>query len=279
MLDDNGANPEPPCVSIPPHAYPEVSVRSLLLLPLLFAFACSDPFAEAQKTDTIEAYETFLAANPNSNYRLQGEIRVEELYLEKARTEATLEAYDVYMSKFPEGKLVEKAVEERREFLFNWADREDTPDSWNKYLTEYPTGDKKKSQEARKRLRMAESRDQIGLGPVEMEQVNLAENPDGPLDGWGFYTEVTNKGDKPIEYLNIRIRYLDGDGKELDHRDWPAVSPTAPQGLPQRDEFYQPIKPGESRTWEWTTGDMPAGWSKKATVSPIDIRWVGETEK
>lgn len=249
-------------------------MRSLLVLPLLLALACTDPFAEAQKQDTIEAYEKFLAESPNSQYRLQGQIRLEELYLQKARTDATLEAYDVYLQKFPEGQLVDKAREERREFLFNWADREDTPEGWNKYLSEYPTGDKKKQQEARKRLRMAESKDLIALGPVEMEQVNLAENPDGPLDGWGFYVEVTNKGDKPIEYLNLRIRYLDEAGKELDNRDWPAVSPTPPQGLPQREEFYQPIKPGETRTWEWTSGDLPGGWAKKASVSAIDIRWV-----
>lgn len=249
-------------------------MRSLFLLPLLFALACADPFAEAQKQDTIEAYETFLAESPNSPFRLQGQIRLEELYLEKARTDASLEAYDVYLQKFPEGQLVEKAREERREFLFNWADKEDTPDGWNKYLSEYPSGDKKKQQAARKRLRMAESKDKIALGPVEMEQVNLAENPDGPLDGWGFYVEVSNKGELPIEYLNLRIRYLDENGEELDHRDWPAVSPTPPQGLPQREEFYQPIKPGESRTWEWTSGDLPGGWAKKASVTPIDIRWV-----
>ncbi len=244
------------------------------MLPLMFAFACSDPFAEAQEANTIEAYEKFLAESPNSQYRLQGEIRLEELYLEKARTDATLDAYDVYLQKFPEGKLVDKAREERREFLFNWSDSEDTPEGWQKYLDQYPTGDKKKQQTARKRLRMAESKDLIAIGPVEMEQVNLAENPDGPLDGWGFYAEVSNKGDKAIEFLNLRIRYLDENGAELDSRDWPAVSPTPPQGLPQREEFYEPIKPGDTRTWEWTSGDMPGGWAKKASVTAIDIRFV-----
>jgi len=248
-------------------------MRALILLPLLLSLGCSDPFDEAQKEGSIEAYETFLADNPNSPFRLQGEIALEELYLEKARTDGTLEAYDTYIEKFPKGQHIDKARDERREFLFSWADKQDTSEGWETFLEEYPTGNKKMQETARKRLRMAESKDLISIGPVELEQVNLAENPDGPLDGWGFYAEVTNKGKQPIEFLNLRIRYLDGAGEELDHRDWPAVSPNPPQGLPQREEFYKPIKPGETRTWEWTSGDMPAGWAKKASVTPIDIRW------
>ena len=41
--------------------------------------------------------------------------------------------------------------------------------------------------------------------------------------------------------------------------------------VPMPDEFYKPIMPGETRKWEWTTGDMPTGWAKKVKVKAVDI--------
>ena len=112
-------------------------MRALILLPILLSLGCSDPFDEAQKEGSIEAYETFLADNPNSPFRLQGEIALEELYLEKARTDGTLEAYDTYIEKFPKGQHIDKARDERREFLFSWADKQDTSEGWETFLEEY----------------------------------------------------------------------------------------------------------------------------------------------
>ncbi len=252
---------------------------TLSLLLLVLATACGNPFGDAQKVGTIEAYETFLAENPGSPYELQARTALEEKYLEKARADKTLEAYDLYLSKFPTGLHREKALDERREFLFAWAEGQDSVAGWNQYLKEYASGgDKKQRQEARKRLRMAENRDKIELGPVQSEQVNLAENPDGPLDGWGFFVDVTNKGDKAIASLFLKVYYLDEAGKDLSGDSWPVATTKNPGGIPIEDKFKQPLQPGETRTWEYTSGDMPAGWSKKVRVAPVDIVFVGVNE-
>ena len=66
---------------------------------------CSDPYGEAQKTDTIAGWETFITENPKNPKRSMGQIRLEELYLEAARTAGTLEGYDTYMEKYPKGRL------------------------------------------------------------------------------------------------------------------------------------------------------------------------------
>lgn len=255
---------------------------SPLLPALLLALAtgCGSPFADAQEQDTIAAYEAFLAENPNSPYTLQAQTRLEQLYLDKARADKTLESYDTYLEKFPKGTLRDKALEERRDFLFAWADAENTVAGWNKFLEEYSTGgDKKQRKEARKRLRMAEHRDKVELAPVEMEQVNLAENPDGPLDGWGFFVDVTNVGQEAIGHLYLKVSYLDASGKALDSDSWPVATKVNPGGIPIEEEFKQPLKPGDTRTWVYTTGDMPAGWSKKVSVVPVDIGFVGEDDK
>ena len=257
-------------------------MRSLLrTLPLLAILAtgtvaCQNPFDAAMEANSIEAFEQFLAENPNSPFTTQATIRLEELYLEKARADKSLEAYDTYLQKYPKGKLLETAVKERRQFLFDWADQEDTAEAWQKLLDEYPTGDRKLKVEARTRLNMAQNRGLVTVGAVSIEQINLAENPDGPLDGWGIFADVTVGGDKEVESLMMQVSYLGSEGQVLDSRQWPVVAPHTPDRSPIEEEFKVPMKPGETRTFEWTTGDTPAGWAKKVTVKPVDIKFKGQ---
>lgn len=235
--------------------------------------ACSNPFAEAQKADTIEAYEQFLSENPNSPYATQAAIRLEELMLEKAEQEGTVAAFDAVLERFPKGKgqLYDKIWEERREALYREADRTGDAKLWKQYMEEYPSGDRKKKVEARARLKVGEYADRIELGPPEMEQINLARDPDGPLNGWEFRTDVTWKGDEPLQTLILRVSYLDAEGNPLDHDDWPLVATHMPGYLPMRPGFDKPLKKGETRTWVYTTGDLPPGWAKKVRIQPVRI--------
>ena len=253
-------------------------MRHLALALLLLTTACTDPFATAQQADSVESYSPFLEQQPTSPYRTQAKIRLEELVLEQARSEKSLAAYDVYLERFPKGVHIKKAKEERRQHLFDWADGEATPEGWQTFLDEYPSGNKKMAQKARKRLRMTQNREAVTLTPPEMEKVNLAEDPDGPLNGWGFYVDVTNNSDKAITYLMLEISYLNAAGKAIDRQIWPVVAKRLPGNLPMDPAFKKPLLPGKSRTWDWSTGDMPAGWAKKVRVAPVDIRFAGEDD-
>lgn len=247
-------------------------------LALLLSAGCSDPFATAQESDSIEAYEKYLAENPSGAYRLQAEARTEELMLEKAREEKTLEAYDAVLERFPEGALKEKVTEERETFLWAWADEQDTVEGYQKYLDEYPRGTKtrKNREEARRRLKVAENKDRLEISPVTVEQVNMAKDPDGPLNGWGFYVDVTNVGDKPIQTLWLQVSLLDNDGKVIDIKKEPLVDTVLPGRGWAPDEFKAPLKPQETREFELTSGDMPADWSRRATIKPVSIAFVEE---
>ena len=237
---------------------------------------CSDPYGEAQKADTIQAWEAFIEANPRSPRLGMGQIRLEELYLEAARTAKTLEAYDTYLTKFPKGKMVKAATDERREFLIEWARKTDTVDAWEKYLKEYPATRSEGGKEAKRRLNMAKHKDKIELGPIKMEQVNLAEDPTGPLNGYGFYVDVTNKGDKAITHLGLKIHYLTSAGQSVGSGSWPLVASRLPGGLPMPEGFSKPLGPGQTRQWEWTDGELPADWSKKTRVVATHIKFEGE---
>lgn len=249
-------------------------LRAVTVAVVLLSTACQDDFDKAQEAHTIEAYEQYLSENPDGTYAIQAKLALEDLFLQKAREDGTLEGYDAYLERFPDGQHKEKVMDERKQFLFDWAAETDTPEGWQRFLDEYPKGDKKLKQKARMRKRMAEHRDKVGIGPVEVEQVNLAENPDGPLDGWGFASEITNNGDLPIQKLMFEVHYLDDSGKSAGSEMWPVVAERLPGNLPMEEGFSEPIAPGKSRTFEYTTGDLPAGWSKKVKLVPIDIGFV-----
>ncbi len=223
-----------------------------------------DNFPQVQEADTIEAYEEYLAANPNSRWQLQAESRLEELYLEKARQEKTLLAYDAYLEKYPEGDLLATARQEREEFLWAWARGVNTAEGWQKYLDEYPRADKKKKTHARRMIAVHEYLPNIEVGEVEIAKVNMAENPDGPLDGWGFTAEVTNNGDAAIADLRLTVQYLSKEGGVLEENQWPVVAEA--WGIPMEEEKKVPMAPGETRTWFWSDGTMPDKWDERARV-------------
>ena len=195
--------------------------------------ACDD-FSAVQKADTIEAYETYIAENPDSRMMLQAKTRLEELYLKQAKESGTLEGYDAYLAKFPEGTYVEKAMTEREEFLYGWAKEQDSEEGWKKFLDEYPRADKKRKKEARQAIAMAQYADKLGMTEPKIDRVNLAEDPEGEPNGWGIWVDVTNNGEKVIEDLRLRAKFTDADGKVIGDKTWPVVAKN--WGVPMEEE-------------------------------------------
>lgn len=256
-------------------------IRSTLLLGLLLA-GCGPSFTDVQKEDTVEAYEKFIAENPSSGSITLAKLRLEELYAAKARELKTLEGYDAYLAKFPEGsdaKLRDDILSEREGLLFRWAEDTNTQEAWQKFLDEYPRGDKARMTEARGRLKLSEFRDTLVIGAVEMEPTNLAENPDGPLDGLLFTADVTNNTGRTINVLNMKIDFLDADGRAVATKRWPLVAPNGPGNLPIEEEFKVPVKPGETRTWKYMdmAPDAPT-WSKQVRLSATSVLFADEVK-
>jgi hypothetical protein len=263
---------------------------ALAALVLLATGGCSGKpsFRAVLDKDTIAAYEDWMktADKTDADY-ISATVRLEKLRWEKTQADGTIEAYDLFLSQYPpvgdasypEGftpMFRDKAFKDRENVLWTWADVKGDKAAFERYLKEYPNAGKKRKAETHRRIHMLENIDRVSLGPLKQERVNLAENPEGPLDGWGFWVDVTNKGPDPVERINLTIYYLNEQGKSLDRHEWPVVAKRLPGNLPFADGFDKPMKPGETRTWEWTDGDIPDGWSQKVRVVPTDILLVGE---
>jgi len=245
---------------------------------LLITTACGDNFLDVQNADSIEAYETYIENNPDNRYSIEINSRLPELYLEAAREAKTLESYDKFFERFPEdGPLHEKAREEREVFLYDWANGLNTAESWAKFIEEYPRAEKNRRARAKRMIAVHEYVENLELAPTRMEQINLAEDPEGPLNGWGFYVDVTNNGDKTIESMSLTIEYLGDEGRAIGSREWLIVAPFWP--VPVLEENKVPMAPGDTREWAWETGNMPEGWSRKVRVYVSRITLQGKTKK
>jgi len=256
-----------------------MSVAASLTIALMTLLACGPSFYDVQQKDTIEAYEGFLTeANPADPNYTQATFRLEELVLAKAREMKSLEGYDMYLARYPVDKkpqLRDIALEEREEFLYTWADDNDSAEGWQTFLDEYPKGDKKRKEEARRRLKVAEYLPNLEFGEITITPVNLAEDPEGPMDGFAIACDMVNKGDKIIERLNIEVRFLNDKDYAYYKTRWPWVAARFP--VPIEEEFKVPVEPGETRQYYYTTESPEGGtWSKKVELIPVSITFKEE---
>lgn len=241
---------------------------SWLLVPIAL-FAC-DNYAEVREQNTIEAYEAYIAQNPSSTNALEAKSRIETLMYEKAKTEESLEAYDAYLEKYPRGVFHEKARKERETYLWDWAAQTHTPEAWEQYLKEYPKIDARKIRRAKTRLAAAKYAPNIGIGPLTSEPANMAENPEGPKNGWRFKADITNNGPDTLQYLHVTVRFFNDEGQMLGEAAWPLVA--TQYRVPVEEIKKVPMKPGETRTWDLLTDQVPEGFKPElAKVIPTAV--------
>jgi hypothetical protein len=249
----------------------------ILFLALVLS-GCADPYADAEKANTVEAWEAFLAGTPSPTEKLKAEVNLEILMQQKAEQSKTIADYDAFIKRFPHSKQLKAIQTARANVAWNEAEAAGTPEAYKKFLDENDFADAALKKKARNLVAVAEYKDKLTIPEVKVEQVNLAENPKGPKDGWGFTAEIANNGDKSIEYLNFDLTFLDAQGGKLKTVSYPLVAQAAGQ-MPMPEEYQKPLAPGQKRVWSYSTGEVPDGWDHKVTLAPSTIRFVGTVAK
>lgn len=240
-----------------------------LLSALLLLGACADEYADAEKANTIESWSTYLDKNPDSMQAIVAKGKLEGLLIEKAKASNLVADWDAYLARFPDGKSVSVAKDAREALLLEEAVTAGTADAYKKFLDTVPDASTPRRSVAEAGL--AATSYPLEVGELRIEQVNLAEDPKGPLDGWGFRADIKNAGDKTVEVLIYRLELQDAAGKVLASKEWPLVGPDKVWSSPVPESWMVPVQPGETRTYDYTTGSMPEGWGNKARLVPLKI--------
>lgn len=241
-----------------------------LWLPLLGG--CADPYGDAKKADTIEAWEAFLATGPSMSQKLGAEQRLEQLMIEKAKASKALADFDGVLKRFPNSRKRKELTADRASSAFNAAEEAATTEAWKTFVAENPDADGALKKKAHKRLHALEYASNVAFSELKVVQVNLAEDPKGALDGWGFSTTVTNNGPAALEWANIELILLDEGGKKLKSTTYPVA--TTGSNMPIDDKYVKPLGAGESRGWSTSLGEVPDGWKQGAKVVLDDWRAV-----
>lgn len=238
---------------------------------LLVACDLGPSYAEVEKTDTIEAYEMFLAADPESIYKYTITKRLEELYYEKGLREGTTAIWSTYLEKFPEGAHRDAAEREYAFAAYAEAVKAGTPGAMRAWLQAFPKADRRLTSKAEGRATLLEY-GKISLAEPVVERVNMAEDPKGEKNGWGVSAEITNGGDATFDHVVLGVDFVGDDGAILLSKEYPLTSKH--WTMPHTDLEEKPFGPGEKRTWRWTEGDdtVPAAWKQKAVVTVTGLR-------
>jgi hypothetical protein len=247
----------------------------LAAISVMFLFglvACGEDFVTVQKQDTIEAYEKFQAENPTSIYNDQINIRLDELYSDRARTEGSVAAWDAYLAKFPKGKKVKEAEAFKEDAAWDAAEASGTADAYNDFLAKYATATKPHKDAADQQLAIA-AYGKLVIAPPNVTKLNAAEDPKGELNIWGLKVDVKNEGDKPINYLVLETRFFGPDGAILEVEKYGFVSPPGSNRMPHPEIEEKPLKPGESRTWVYmATEKVPLDVNPTAKVRALNLQ-------
>ncbi len=245
----------------------------------LFLAACADPFADAEKANTIEAWEGYLASGSASGSEQRiAEAKLSKLIAEKAKVENTVAAYSAYLDRFPKGIDAEELGKLRIDAAYADAEKANTAEVWGAFLTTYPEADARMRKKA-EGFRAVGAYGGVRVDAPVVSEVNLANDPKGPKNGWEIRTTVTNTGDKSITWLNLTAFYLDANGKRVSSVSYPVVAKSGPGGMPIEEMYQEPLAPGKSRTWSYATGEFPPEWSKKADVLASGIQLEADAGK
>lgn len=236
---------------------------------LLLAAGCGGPtYDTVSRTDTIEAYEEFLKANPGSAFESPALKRLEELYYAQARKEGTPEAWEVYLNRFPDGgENYAEALKAASGAAWRKAFADGSVDALRTFLDKYGKADRLFAERARGLLG-AKEYGKLELSEPRVAKVNLAEDPKGELNGWGVSVDVTNAGDKTLPYVRLSVDWKAADGTDYGTRDYPLTAKK--WSMPATEEQQTPMKPGEKRTWTWSEdfAKIPADAQLTAVVYP-----------
>lgn len=247
-----------------------------LILATLLAAGCADPYGDAKKADTVEAWEKYLATSPSGSRLLGAQDRLEELMIAKARASKALADYDAVFKRFPNSRSKKALQEERTKIHLAQAESENTSEAWEGFVKQNPWVDGTTVKNAQNRLAVAAYMPFLTITTPTVEPANLANDPKGPKDGWAFGVNVTNNGEKIITQMNLIAVMLDAEGASLRATTWdPLVGAKYSTGQYTPQEIADPLKPGQSRVWNYTTGDVPEGWNHTIKVVPSKIAFEG----
>jgi hypothetical protein len=232
---------------------------ALIALPLLLAACEGAAFLDAEKANTPEAFEAFLQEYPNYAQADEVRVTIEELRYKGAWESRNAGQMREFLGRYPDSEHAAKMIKKEDELAWTEADYTKTGEGYKSYLDLHPTG--AWIPEATALHTKFAYVDAMTISTPVIQKVNMAADPEGPLNGWGLSCEITNTGDRRVRTVEVRIDYLKLDGSVAkSDKWWAVVQDLGP--LPVHPIMRPILEPGEVRPFSWSTAEAPPGWDE-----------------
>jgi outer membrane protein assembly factor BamD (BamD/ComL family) len=232
--------------------------RSLFVVALLLLLApltgCErNAYQNAEFAGTAEAWESFLEKYPSNMSATDIRERIDGLRFSQAKKDGNIAGFKDYLTRHPSGKHEGEALAAIDLLDYEAAARESSLASFEGYLKAHPDGAYvERSNEAHAKLSYLPK---VTLGRATTTRTNMADDPEGKLNGWSLDAEITNTGDRTLRVVELHVDIKDIDGKLLKSDKWWAVAPDLTiQAAPP--SMRASLEPGGVRTFNWTYSDM-----------------------
>lgn len=232
---------------------------SLIALSSLLACGEGTDLHLAETENSPESYEAFLEQYPDSAHAAELQVKIEELRFERAMESRNPETLRDYLERHPDSDNVARAAKLEDQVSWQVADAAKTAEAYKSYLDLHPDG--KWTTEAGRAHAKYEYVANMTVSEPVSQRVNMAQDPAGPLNGWGVQADVTNTGDQRLRTVKMAIDFLGAEGNVVRIDKWyTVVQDLGP--LPVQPHLLPIMEPGETRTFRWTTKETPAGWDE-----------------
>ena len=213
---------------------------------------------DAELVDSPEAYEAFLAEYPSSANAPDLRVRIDRLRFLRAKAAKSSAAMREYTTLHPDGAHVDEARRLEDELSFNEAAAAHTAEAYQAYTDSHPDG--ARVEEARFAGGQLTYIPYIKIGAIEVEPVNMANDPKGPLNGYGVKAELLNDGDQTLRVVEMAVDYLSASGRTVKSDKWWAVAPDL-GGFPTPPAMKPALEPRGTRVFAWSTAEKPEGYA------------------
>ncbi len=124
------------------HRRPTVAALRLMFVGLLASGCASEArqWEEAKATDSVSAYEIFLAAYPEGVYADSARREVEAIHFEEAKAENSLSGYETFLNLYPDGVYADSARHQIVAIHFEEARAASSIAGFHMFLALYPEG-------------------------------------------------------------------------------------------------------------------------------------------
>ncbi|MCP4867196.1 MAG: hypothetical protein GY898_00575 [Proteobacteria bacterium] len=246
---------------------------SILLTFLFLLTACGEGAAlhVADTDKTVEAYQAFLAEYPDSSHSAEVQGKIEGLRYDAAKDSRNPEVLRDFLTHHPDHEAAGRLAKREDEVAWQVASAAKTAEGYKSYIDFHPEGTQLEAAQAEYALYAYAG--ELTIADIAIAKVNMAQDPEGPLNGWGITANVTNPGDKRLKRVTMAIDSLGASGDVVSTDTWyTVVQDLGPMPVPPPLQTI--LEPGETKGFRFTTAEAPEGWAEGSfALRAVSVRF------